>query len=117
LAIVLYELLTGLHPFGEAYQKAQRPEDFLHLKYVAAYRRNPLVPLWMDGALRKARHVNGEFRYESLSEFLHDLKHPHADFLRADQQPLLEKDPVLFWKLLSAGLALGNLALVTLLML
>lgn len=115
LAVVLYELLTGQPPFGEAYQKAQKPQDFLALKYVPAYRRNPLVPLWMDGALRKALHLNAELRYESLSEFVHDLKNPNPAFLKADQRPLLEKDPVRFWKLLSGALLVSNLLLVALL--
>ena len=112
LGVVLYELLTGFHPFGEAYQKAQKPADFLRLKYLPAYRRNPLVPLWMDGALRRALQINTDLRYESLSEFLHDLRHPNPQYLKADQRPLVEKDPVLFWK----GLALGLLVLDLLLL-
>lgn len=112
LAVVLYELLTGMHPFGERYQQAQKPTDFLALKYIPAYRRNPLVPLWMDGALRKAMQINAELRYESLSEFLHDLKHPNPDFLKADQRPLLERDPVRVWKGVSAALLVTNLLLV-----
>lgn len=115
LAVVLYELLTGQQPFGEAYQKAQKPQDFLALKYVPAFRRNPLVPLWMDGALRKALHLNAELRYESLSELIHDLKNPNPAFLKADQRPLLEKDPVRFWKLLSGALLVSNLLLIALL--
>ncbi|HVK98395.1 MAG TPA: protein kinase, partial [Dongiaceae bacterium] len=115
LAVVLYELLTGHPPFGEAYQKAVKPQDFLALKYVPAYRRNPLVPLWMDGALRKAMQINAELRYESLSEFVHDLKNPNPSYLKADQRPLLEKDPVRFWKGLSLALLLINLVLLGLL--
>lgn len=112
LAVVLYELLTGQAPFGEAYQKALKPQDFLALKYVPAFRRNPLVPLWMDGALRKALQINAELRYESLSEFIHDLKNPNPVFLKADQRPLLEKDPVRFWKGLSLVLLVLNVILL-----
>src|SRR3990167_2980426 len=112
LAVVLYELLTGQAPFGEAYQKALKPQDFLALKYVPAFRRNPLVPLWMDGALRKALQINAELRYESLSEFIHDLKNPNPVFLKADQRPLLEKDPVRFWKGLSVVLLVLNVILL-----
>ena len=113
LAVVLYELLTGAHPFGDAYQKAQTAADFLRLNYVPAYRRNPLVPLWMDGALHRALQINGERRYESLSEWLHDLKHPNPAYLQPDQRPLVERDPVRFWK----GLALGLLVLDLMLLL
>lgn len=115
LAVLLYELLTGHHPFGNAYQQAQQAKDFLALEYIPAYRRNPLVPLWMDGALRKAMQINAELRYDSLSEFLHDLKRPNPAFLQADQRPLLERDPLRFWQLLSGTLLVGNLLLVWLL--
>lgn len=109
LAVVLYEVLTGHHPFGGPYQTANTVSDFLGLKYIPAYRRNPLVPVWMDGALRKAMQVNADLRYESLSEFLNDLKHPNPEFLRIEQMPLLERDPVRFWKLAAVGLLLTNL--------
>lgn len=115
LAVMLYELLTGHHPFGNGYQQAQQPKDFLALKYIPAYRRNPLVPLWMDGALRKAMQINAELRYDSLSEFLHDLKRPNPAFLQADQRPLLERDPLRFWQILSGTLLAGNLLLAGLL--
>lgn len=115
LAVMLYELLTGHHPFGSGYQQAQQPKDFLALKYIPAYRRNPLVPLWMDGALRKAMQINAELRYDSLSEFLHDLKRPNPAFLQADQRPLLERDPLRFWQILSGVLLAGNLLLAGLL--
>lgn len=98
LALVLYELLTGVHPFGEGYQKAKTAAEFLALNYIPAHRRNPMVPLWIDGALRKALQTNADLRYESLSEFQRDLKHPNPEFLRVDQRPLLEKDPVRFWQ-------------------
>lgn len=115
LAVMLYELLTGHHPFGNAYQQALKPVDFLALKYVQAYRRNPLVPLWMDGALRKAMQINADLRYESLSEFLQDLKRPNPAFLQADQRPLIERNPLRFWQGLSGVLLAGNLILAVLL--
>lgn len=114
LAVVLYELLTLHHPFGDAYQKAQTVSDFLDLKYVPAYRRNPLVPVWMDGALHKAMQVNADLRYETLSEFLNDLQNPNPQFLRIEQRPLIEKDPVRFWQLTAIVLFLTNLLILVL---
>lgn len=116
LALVLYELLTGQHPFGSGYARATRLRDFTNLAYVPAYRHNPLVPLWMDGALRRALQISAELRYPSLSEFVHDLKHPNPQYLTADQRPLLERDPVRVWQLLSALLLLGNLVMVVMLL-
>ncbi len=115
LAIVLYEMLTCQHPFGHQYQSANKATDFLALKYIPAFRRNPLVPLWMDGALRRAMQINGELRYESLSEFIHDLKHPNPTYLKADQRPLLERDPVRVWQGVAAVLLVTNIVLAVLL--
>ena len=109
VAVVLYELLTGKHPFGEAFQKANTVAEFLDLKYIPAYRRNPMVPLWLDGALRKALQANADLRYESLSEFVHDIKHPNPDFLKVEQRPLLERDPARFWRWLALILLVTNL--------
>lgn len=115
LALTLYELLTGHHPYGAAYARARTVADFLALRYMPAYRHNPLVPLWLDGALRKALQIPAERRYDSLSEFLQDLKRPNPAFLQADQRPLLERDPLRFWQLLCAVLLVGNLVLLVLL--
>ena len=107
--MVLYELLTGKHPFGEAFQKANTASEFLDLKYIPAYRRNPMVPLWLDGALRKALQTNADLRYDSMSEFVHDLKNPNPDFLKVEQRPLLERDPARFWRWLALALLVTNL--------
>jgi hypothetical protein len=64
-----------------------------------------MVPHWMDGALKKALALRPESRYQTLSEFLHDLKHPNPEFIEARNLPLIERDPLLFWKWLSALLA------------
>ena len=109
LAVVLYELLTGKHPFGESFQKANTASEFLDLKYIPAYRRNPMVPLWLDGALRKALQTNADLRYDSMSEFVHDLKHPNPNFLKVEQRPLLERDPARFWRWLALALLVTNL--------
>ena len=50
-------------------------------------------------------------RYEALSEFVHDLRHPNADLLR--RTPLMDRNPVLFWK--TACAALGLLLFLSLL--
>ena len=114
LAMVIYELLTGKSPFGDGFQKANTVSDFLDLNYIPAYRRNPMVPVWLDGALRKALQTNADLRYDSLSEFVHDIKHPNPGFLSVEQRPLLERDPVSFWRWLALGLLVTNLATLAL---
>ncbi len=38
------------------------------------------IPVWVDGALRKAVHPNSGERYGELSGFVHDLHHPNTAF-------------------------------------
>ena len=70
------------------------------------------IPVWIDGALHKAVHPDPNKRYESFSEFLFDLRHPNANHLRSSVTPLLERNPLLFWKCTTAILACIVIALL-----
>ena len=48
-----------------------------------------------------------ERRYAEVSEFVFDLCNPNADFSHENQRPLLERDPLGFWR----GLAIASLLL------
>jgi len=37
---------------------------------------------------------------------VYDLSHPNEAYLRRTRQPLLERDPLVFWKAMSAILAI-----------
>ena len=67
------------------------------------------APAWIDAVLKKAVHPDPRKRYEELSEFVHDLHHPNAALLDAAPAPLIERNPLLFWKALSLLLALALL--------
>ncbi|WP_250656904.1 bifunctional protein-serine/threonine kinase/phosphatase [Alkalimarinus coralli] len=108
IAMITYEMLTGHLPFGEAFERCESAQDFSRLRYEPAYRYNPMVPAWMDGALRKALHISPELRYESLSEFVFDLRHPNQQFMRLRNQPFLERNPMLFWQITSGVLLIGQ---------
>ncbi len=115
LAILLYELLTGKHPFGPAYSRATTKKDFLKLQYRPAFELNPLVPVWLDGAIAKAMSIQPEERYDALSEFIHDLTHPNPEFGRKRNGALLENHPEIFWKRVALALLFSNLVLLVLL--
>ena len=72
---------------------------------------NREIPAWIDGALRKAVHPDPYKRYESLSEFMFDLRHPNANYL-GTSPPLIERNPLLFWKCATAILACVVIALL-----
>ena len=78
-------------------------------------RRNPEVPAWVDGALEKALHPDPARRYETLSEFIYDLAHPNLKFIKKESAPLLERNPVGFWRAAAILLLVLNLVLVYLL--
>ena len=50
-------------------------------------------------------HPDPYQRYEELSEFMFDLRSPSKAFLNAAPVPLIERNPLLFWKCLTAILA------------
>lgn len=106
LAVLMYEMLTGKHPFGDGYGKAMALPQFQKLPYRSALQFNPLVPVWMDRALKKALHTQPAQRYEALSEWLQDLKRPNPNWLTAKQKPLMERHPERVWK----GLAISGWA-------
>ncbi|MBE9525775.1 MAG: bifunctional protein-serine/threonine kinase/phosphatase, partial [Proteobacteria bacterium] len=68
-----------------------------------------------DKALRKAVQVDPDNRYEKLSELESDLRKPNPEYLREEQLPLLERNPLQFWKMLSTGLFIANIILLYLL--
>ena len=101
LAVLLYEMLTGHLPYGPAYSKAFDFKSFQRLHYIPSTEHNPHVPFWLDKALQKALSINPDARYEALSEWLQDLKRPNPKWLDRGHQPWLEKNPLVFWKVLS----------------
>lgn len=96
LGVIAYEILTGKLPYGEISSERASKKKF---NYVSARQFNPLVPDWMDACLQKAVHPNPEKRYGLLSEFLSDFSKPNQALLnKATSQPLLERNPLAFWR-------------------
>jgi len=111
LGVTIYEMLTGGHfPYGEM-EDAKVHKTY---NYISARKYNLNVPIWMDGAIRKSVHPNPENRYNSFSEFQHDLSNPNPVFMRTTT-PLLERNPVGFWRGLSILLLIANLIMIYLL--
>ncbi len=116
LGTIAYELLTGKLPYGNALEHTEGRRAVARLQYHPSYHHNPMIPVWMDGALKKAVHPDPKQRYDTLSEFLHDLSQPNPRFGSEAQIPLIERNPVAFWRGLSLLLGLSNLALLYLLL-
>lgn len=107
LAVVTYEMLSGgKYPYKERTEwKEPKEYKYKSLKYV-----RDDIPLWIDGAIKKALSTKVNRRHVELSEFLYELHHPNKNYLTIKHEPLLEKDPVKFWK--TSALILFALALI-----
>jgi len=105
LGVITYQMLTGKLPYGSQVAKARTRSQFSKLRYNSATDYNAEIPAWVDGAMRRAVHPDPYKRYETLSEYTFDLRHPNPKYLNASTRPLIERNPLLFWKSLAAILA------------
>ncbi|MGQ7260711.1 protein kinase domain-containing protein [Vreelandella sp. V005] len=112
LAIITYQLLTGTLPYGTEVAKTRTRAAQHKLAYQSALNENRQLPAWVDEVLKKALHPSPHKRYPALSEFIYELRSPSAELLKRAQLPLLERDPVLFWKGVSLVLAVVVIALL-----
>ncbi len=107
LGVIAYEMLAARLPYGPAGEDWRAARAGRHYTPIGEHR--PDVANWVDGALRKAVHPLPAQRYGELSEFLHDLRHPNRSLVAELSAPLIQRNPVLFWKLTAALLLLANL--------
>jgi len=110
LAVISYEMLTGQLPFGGRLEHCKTQRDFLSTRYTQSYKLNPLVPHWIDGALKKGLRFHEERRHGDVAEFAYELQYPNPGYLEYHQRPLLERDPLKAWKIIAGILAITQLA-------
>jgi serine/threonine protein phosphatase PrpC/ribosomal protein L39E len=112
LGVITYQMLTGRLPYGAQIAKARTRSEQRKLRYASALDDNREIPSWIDAVLKKAVHPDPHQRYDELSEFVFDLRHPNKTLLGAASAPLIERNPLLFWKALSLILTLVVLLLL-----
>lgn len=105
VGVVLYEALTLTYPYGEI-ERFQRPSFEQNPKCPS--RLNAAIPLWLEAVIQRSLAANPEDRYHNFSEMVFDLNHPQevVSYSRKGA-PLLERNPLLFYKLLSLFLFLS----------
>ncbi len=108
LAVITYQMLSGRLPYGAAGARARTKSQFRKLKYRPLHDDNPAIPAWIDGVLKTALQPDPYKRQEALSEFLFDLRHPNSKYSESGT-PLIERNPLLFWKGVSLFLAIALL--------
>ena len=106
LAVITYQMLSGRFPYGIEVAKTRTKNAQKKLAYQPVLDDDREIPVWVDEAIRKALRPDPFKRYEEISEFVFDLRHPNQKFLNKTRPPLIERSPVLFWKSVSFVLAL-----------
>lgn len=106
LGVITYQMLSGRLPFGTDVAKATTKAAQRRLMYRSLLDEEREIPAWFDETMKKATHPDPERRYQELSEFVYDLSHPNEAYLRRTRPPLLERNPVRFWKAVAAGLVI-----------
>ena len=108
LGVICYEMLSGELP----YKPMQRAEvtiksyNDMHYRSIKQFRSE--LPLWLDVSLQKATAADPKLRYHAFSEFFTDLSNPSSNAVEEyKNQPLLKRNPVFFWKSVSALLFIG----------
>ena len=109
--VTLYRLLTGHYPYGEVEAFQQPPNR----APTPASRYRPDLPAWLDEILQKALANNPAQRFETTEEWLLALDQGERRAQDLPARPLLEREPLKFWRGLALLSLLVNLALLVLL--
>ncbi len=113
LAVIVYQMLSGEFPYGVQVARCTTRAAQKKLKYTSLYLYDQQTPIWIDEALKKALEPDPNDRYEELSEFLYDLRHPNKAFLNKSRPTLIERHPVVIWKGISFVLAVVIVVLLS----
>lgn len=105
-------MLTGRLPYGAQVSHIRTPAQARKLVYTPIADVSHDLPLWVDGALRKALHPDPEQRFAEPAEFAYALRNPVID---SEPTRLIDRDPLKFWKMVSALLGAAVVALLFLL--
>jgi len=110
LGVIAYQLLAGRLPHGAAAASLRDRAGLARLRYASVLDARPDLPAWLDLALERAVDPLPHKRYAALSEFVHDLRHPPAQWLARRRPALVERHPVRFWQAVALLFALAALA-------
>ncbi len=104
LGVTLWRLFAGVYPYGES-EAFSRPR-FRAL--VPPSKTREELPGWLDAALMRAVAVNPEDRFGDVVELLRALEGGAAVARTSlSHVPLIERDPVRFWQIVSALLLIA----------
>lgn len=101
LGVTIYRLFTGQYPYGET-EPLSRP---LFGPPIPASRYRPEMSARLEAAIMKAISLRREDRFADVEELIYQLETGSPDASsRRGSRPLLNRNPVLFWKSVSVFL-------------
>ncbi len=109
LGVIAYQLLSGRLPYGAKASALRTRAAQRRLACASLLDEGRALPAWLDAVVHKAVHPVPLQRYETLSEFVHDLRHPDPARFAARRVPLVERHPLRFWQAVALLLALALL--------
>lgn len=111
LGVITYEMLCGELPYKPmnlsefhqhnhtSFSKQKRMKEYEQWQYRSIRNNRADLPFWLDMVLAKATAADPAMRFQAFSEFKADLTQPKTTALEEyKNQPLLQRNPVLFWK-------------------
>jgi serine/threonine protein phosphatase PrpC/predicted Ser/Thr protein kinase len=104
LGVIVYQMLCGELPYGNEVCRASTRQAQARLAYKPLALVRADLPGWVDYAITQALQIQPEKRYQEVSEFVYDLQNPNNRYLNKAKPPILERNPVLFWQVISAAL-------------
>lgn len=107
VAVILFEMLTNKLPFAGKLEECRSKAAYLKTRYTPSYELNPLVPVWLDGAIKKALRFDPNNRHGDVSEFLYEIEHPNPKYKKTYNKALFSSNPSLPWQCLSGMLFVG----------
>ncbi|GKT12508.1 MAG: PPM family protein phosphatase [Thiomicrorhabdus sp.] len=113
LGVMCYQMLSGRLPYGTDVSRTRTRAAQRRLNYQSVLDDRREIPVWVDETVKKALQPDPYKRYETLSEFIYDLRHPNKAFLSKTQAPLMERNPVLFWQSVSLIFAIVIIVLIS----
>ncbi len=107
LGVICYQMLCGELPFKPVQRAEVSQTSYSDWHYRSIKQFRPQLPYWLDLALKKCSHPDPKQRYQAFSEFYQDLNKPNLSAVEHyNKQPILERNPVVFWQSISAILLL-----------
>ncbi|EPJ48261.1 MAG: hypothetical protein OFPI_30270 [Osedax symbiont Rs2] len=106
VAVIVYQMLCGKMPYRQIADTGSIPTRFSLWRYRELRSLRPDLPNAIDRVLSEALAADPENRCSHYSELVSGLQNlSQFNSIKITHRPLLERDPIKFWRSLSAILA------------